>query len=111
VGLHDLATGKRQHTFLHSDKDVDWPSAKFSRDGSRLATGDNQNVRLWDFKTRQMLWEQPTLATFIAFDPDGQSLLTGSVTPSDKALAVKRWEISTGKELGSIIVGIRFDFP
>ena len=55
----------------------------FSPDGSRLATGSRQRVRVWDLRTGSVAWEQPIgswaqCVTSVAFSPDGSRLATGS---------------------------------
>src|SRR5262249_38290102 len=70
----------------------------WSRDGKRLAAGDDDEVILWNADTYEELY---TLATpgkgMVAFTPDGRTLLTARTAPRDgERHAFTRWEVKTG---------------
>jgi hypothetical protein len=69
-----------------------------SDDGTRLATGTGQWVRIWDLRTRATVWVQqigdsPHSVTAVAFSPDGARLATGSL---DKTARI--WDAATGEQ-------------
>jgi len=55
----------------------------FSPDGTRLATGSRQRVRVWDLRTGMVLWQRKTDGfdddvTSVAFSPDGSCLVSAA---------------------------------
>jgi WD40 repeat protein len=75
-------------------------SAAFSPDGTKLATGDDGNVRLWDVATHQEIGAPMSsgLAPVeaLAFSPDGATVAAGS---SDGT--VQLWDAATQHEVGT----------
>jgi WD40 repeat protein len=76
----------------------------YSPDGTLLATGSQSRVMIWDATTFQPL---PPLSTtgggFVAFTPDGQTLVTAPCELSSNTTkrAFLRWDVKTGKASGS----------
>jgi WD40 repeat protein len=78
---------------LHTEQVV---SARFSPDGSRIATASNdRTARLWDAVTGKPLTDplpHPAEVTFVSFSPDGRQIVTGCL---DKAIRI--WDVESGK--------------
>jgi WD40 repeat protein len=79
VRLWDVASGT-ERLFLQGHTDAIW-SLAFSPDGRKLASGSrDRTVRIWDMdsgQTRKIL-PHPEWVRFVAFTPDGQTLVTAS---------------------------------
>jgi WD40 repeat protein len=80
-----------------------------SADGKWLAAGSESGYKVWEIATWK---EQPgakTTATWIAFTPDGRTLLTGPHDCANRQLpAVTRWDTQTGQRLpGGVTLGSR----
>jgi WD40 repeat protein/serine/threonine protein kinase len=74
---------------------------EFSGNGKLLATGSDAEMILWDADTLKQIKTLSTPAGWLAFDPDGQTLLTGSHESGGKVHKVTRWNIATGQEVAS----------
>jgi WD40 repeat protein/tRNA A-37 threonylcarbamoyl transferase component Bud32 len=93
----DLTTGREAFT---GPADVGLPygmahGVAFSPDGSRLATGFEGAVNVWDWRNRQLLHKLPWrlgLGINIAFSPDGRRLASGSWSGE-----VMIWDAQTGE--------------
>jgi hypothetical protein len=69
----------------------------FSPDGTRLATGSRQRVRVWNVQTGAAIWESRTGGPVTdvrgaAFSPDGTRLATGS-----DGKTTRIWDAATGQ--------------
>lgn len=78
VTVWEVATEKVQRTFQVEADVVE--HVEFSRYGDTLAVGDaDSRVKLWNVSSGALLWEYvppyPSLASLIAFSPDGRSLI------------------------------------
>lgn len=99
----EAATGKELFTLSSHIQSYDVFGAApgallaFSPDGSRLATRDNDIVRIWDPGSEKevlALSGHTAEVLAIAYSPDGRHIATGS---ADKTAKV--WDATTGKEL------------
>ena len=72
-------------------------SVAFSPDGTRLLSGDDKTLKLWDAQTGQLLQTLQGGANSVAFSPDGTRLLSGSW---DNTL--KLWDAQTGQLLQTL---------
>ena len=72
-------------------------SVAFSPDGTKLATGGNDNsIHIWDIATGEKLSTfngHSDWIAFLTFSPDGSSLLSGSVDNT-----VRLWDVETGNQ-------------
>jgi WD40 repeat protein len=75
----------------------------FSRDGRRLATGSDNEWKLWDARTFKELRSVRAPAGWLAFGPDDATLLTGRHDHQANTVhTVHRWEVASGKELAKV---------
>jgi WD40 repeat protein len=81
----------------------------YSPDGQTLATGSDQEVRLWDTKTEQVksiikLWEGQFVVSALAFSPDSLTLAAASWDSLifAKSGVVELWDARTGKSKDSL---------
>jgi WD40 repeat protein len=81
---------------------ADWVKpVSFSPDGSRVVTGSDDSVRLWDVATGQLtlLWHTDYVLS-VSFSPDGTCIATGC---GDKT--VQLWNATTGQPIGQPLRG------
>ncbi|MCG9129426.1 PD40 domain-containing protein [Candidatus Poribacteria bacterium] len=75
------------------------PNSVFSPDGSLIAIAKNDNLYLWDFESKEMLFEL-TSHTYdistLAFSPDGRTLVSGAQAE------LIFWDVKTGAQKLSI---------
>lgn len=94
----DAASGKELMTLNSPVVDL-----AFSPDGTRLATSDEGQVRVWnvaDGKGSQTLAiNNPTVTGAVRFSPDGKRLLTGG---TDGSLTL--WDAATGAQVSTLPV-------
>ena len=85
-------------------------SGSFSPDGTLLAIGTEEGVKLWNVVTQETIATLPAGAVFSAsFSPDGQLLATGSIefnefaSEEDEVLnsSVKLWDVATRKTIAT----------
>ena len=85
-------TGEHKRTLTGHTGRIE--SVAFSPDGSTLATGSWETVRLWDAATgrhKHTLTGYTDDANSVLFSPDGQTLASGSYS------TVRLWDVITGK--------------
>jgi RNA polymerase sigma factor (sigma-70 family) len=84
------------------------PAVAFAPNGKLLASGSPSGFCLWDLATGKELRRWPTPLTSMSFSPDGKVLATvhgtpdGKVLATDRSHALRRWDVATGLELGSV---------
>ena len=71
--------------------------ASYSPDGKLLATGSPQELLLWDAEKLELVKKLDTPAGWLAFEPDGKTLLTTTHSPQGPALVVTRWDLTSFK--------------
>ncbi|HZU03808.1 MAG TPA: hypothetical protein VFA10_29355, partial [Ktedonobacteraceae bacterium] len=112
--LWDRATEKvlhhlTHHTYSSNPNDPNVPvlvsTVAFSRDGKRLASGDNDTVIFWDVTTGKQIGQplvghRVTVGS-VAFSPDGHTLAS-----IDKSGTIILWDIETGKAIGQPLFGL-----
>ncbi len=101
VRTWDSTSGKLQSTTSLSVTPEETSSNAFSRDLSRVATGQTDGTaKLWDMKTGQLILTlsgHNGAVLSVAFSSDGKHLATGG---GDKI--IKIWDVATGKELRTL---------
>lgn len=99
VKLWDTSKGKDLYTF-QGGKDIAgqnelFQSASFNRDNSKLVTGSNQAIKVWDLKTENLLrsitLSDDIYVRSIVFSPDDK-MVCGGVSSS----RLKIWDAVTG---------------
>jgi WD40 repeat protein len=103
VRVWDAHTGQETHSLTgHAGFHV-W-GLVFSRDGKRLASGTAaMDVKIWDAVTFKEVRSLKTPGVWLAFTPDGRTLLTGHLDHTPGTVhTVTRWDVATGKELARL---------
>jgi WD40 repeat protein len=92
IRIWDLATGRPAVTVAAPR---DHRSAEFSPDGTRLATGGDDGVAVWDVASgRQLVRFGSGVIDDVAFSPDGRRIVSGHMNN-----AVTVWDAATGQQL------------
>jgi WD40 repeat protein len=79
-----------------------------SPDGKWLAAGSESGFKVWATAAWKEQFSAATPATWLAFAPDGRTLLTGlHQCPEEQRHAVTRWDTQTGERLRSATLGSR----
>jgi WD40 repeat protein len=74
----------------------------FSTDASQLASfGDDQMVKVWDWRAKKLIGQTKAFAYSIAFSPDGTQLAVGE----DRQITL--WNPANGKQIYALNTGIR----
>ncbi len=81
-------------------------SVAFSPDSQTLASGSDNQIRLWDVSTGAEIRSLEGLSSdcnvkSIAFSPDGRLLASGCSYDPDNRM-IKLWDVGTGKEIRSL---------
>ncbi len=104
--LWDAATGEKRRTVrLQGSKPAGFRGRLlFASDGRRIAASvENEALAVWDINTGQELIHLPKHdKPIVCFDftPDGKSILT-AVGQRTEEIVLRRWDSTTGKELGT----------
>ena len=77
-----------------------------SAKGDRMATGCEKELMLWtvDWKADEykLVRKVATPASWLAFDPDGKTILTGKHNLTDNSFQeVTRWDLASGERIGA----------
>src|SRR5262249_40616181 len=115
VYLWDPLTGKKLREFANATTTpiqggVEFLGAvplTFSRDGKAIASVNSAGgVRVWDVATGQPrigpLPHEKSVAA-LGFSPDGKTLVT-AIGNRTEDVVIRRWEITTGKELNKVTI-------
>ncbi len=97
--IWDAETGKEQQCLKGHTRYLQ--RVVFSPNGKLLASGSEGEAILWDAGTWQRLHTFPTAAGWLAFTPDGQTLLAANHNTGGAVQKLTRWNLATGKEVAS----------
>ncbi|VTR92769.1 wd-40 repeat protein : Uncultured bacterium genome assembly Metasoil_fosmids_resub OS=uncultured bacterium PE=4 SV=1: Sigma70_r2: Sigma70_r4_2: WD40: WD40: WD40 [Gemmata massiliana] len=104
VGVWDVATGAKQHTFVASSGKKGVSSAAFAPSGKWLATaGQDGELRVWDLDRgteRYHLASDADPNAFVGFGPHGSTLLEIG------GGRVRSWDIDTGRTTRAIACSV-----
>ncbi len=105
VKVHHLETGEVLATLAGHSASVH--AAAWSADGKTLATGSATELFVWGTERFEPVKKIDTPATWVAFHPDGKTLLTADhdrYHSVDKTHVVTRWDLGTyqGKRLPTL---------
>ena len=97
VWIYDVATSRELTLFEHKDQVT---CVAFSFDGTTLASGARDEVKLWNVETGQNIVTYHTgFVTSVAFSPGGKTLATGSGAWDG---TVKLWDVTTGRTIATL---------
>ena len=93
--VFDAETGDVLGILLGHTDDI--LAAAYSPDGKFLATGSDKELLLWDAEKLEQVKKIDTPGGWLAFDPDGKTLLTArhDHTGPDHTHVVTRWDLQT----------------
>lgn len=95
IRIWDLATGQ---AVVSVAAPRDNRSAEFSPDGTRLATGGDNGIAIWDVASgRQLIHFGTGVIDDVAFSPDGRRVVSGHMNN-----AVTVWDAATGQPLAQM---------
>jgi WD40 repeat protein len=96
VRIWDAAAGQQRQALSVPGEGI--ASVALSPDGKLLAGGSAECCRVWETATFKQIQELQTPAEWLAFAPDGLTILTARIdhTAGPSRHAVRRWEVATG---------------
>jgi WD40 repeat protein/uncharacterized caspase-like protein len=101
IKLLDADTGRERRSFTNESGVT---SVAFSPDGSKIVSGADQTVKLWDFATGKLIrslgGEHATNVRSVSFSPDGKT-----VASEDEDANIKIWNLADGNEITSFREG------
>src|SRR5262249_29500752 len=88
-----------------NDHPADVHGIALNAKGDRLATGSEKELLLWavDWVADEykLVRKVPTPASWLAFDPDGNTIWAGTCGPTDSSFQeVTRWDLASGQRVG-----------
>jgi serine/threonine protein kinase len=89
---------------------IDWVHFPLvtSRDGKWLAAGSPSKFTVWDTTTWMQVFSKKTPASWLAFAPDGLTILSAAHEHADDRLhRVARWRTETGEQVKAASLGSR----
>jgi WD40 repeat protein/serine/threonine protein kinase len=92
---------------LTEARTVEGHSVAYSPDGQFLASGDENQFRLWNADSLELIRTVQTPAEQLTFAPDGQSLFAATtIGPAKPIHTFTRWDVGTGAELPALSVAV-----
>src|SRR5262249_18473409 len=87
------------------DHTADLNGLALSVRGDRMATGSVNELLLWsvDWSADEYKFVRKvaTPASWLAFDPDGKTILTGKLFTDNSLPEVRRWDLASGDPIGA----------
>lgn len=106
IEIWDINTGKRLQSF-GDNKGKRVTTLAVTPDGKTLITAQNNNLQIWDMKTKKIVRTIPNVGTVhtLLFTPDSQTLISQGeglqlqIPPTQSNDSLYIWQVSTGKKL------------